>query len=368
MVGTIAAACLLAAAAIAPAPRTAAAPTTPTGRPLRLDPATTADGISTEPGIKGALDRFQARRRPTAFVVGVIRKFGDDQAGKLAALIAYYGFFSLFPALLALTTVLGFALEGNQSLRNDLRNSALGQFPVIGDNIGGAGQQLGGSTIALVIGLLGALWAGMGAVQAAQDAMNNVWDVPRADAPSFLVKRLRSLLVLLLIVVPLLANVVVPALVDSVTSGVLSWIGFVAGSFVVDVFVFAVAFRLLTAIELTWRTVMPGACVAAAGYVLLQSLGTLYVDHVVTGAEATYGTFGVVIGLLSWMFLLGRIVVFAAEVNVVRARSLWPRSLFGEPTTVSDQRSQVAQAEEAKMSDQAHVAVEFEPAAGSAPT
>jgi hypothetical protein len=74
---------------------------------------------------------------------------------------------------------------------------------------------------------------------------------------------------------------------------------------------------------------MPGVAVAAGGSLVLQSAGGWYVDHAVNRASDTYGTFAVVIGLMSWFFLLAHLVLLAAEVNVVRARRLWPRSLTG---------------------------------------
>src|SRR5690606_3239616 len=110
------------------------------------------------------VDRWQRGHRWAAFPFAVVKKFGDDQAGNLAALVAYYSFFSIFPLLLFLTTVLGRVLASDEELQQRLLDSALGQFPVVGDqlqdNVGG----LPGSGLALVIGLVGALWGGMGAI------------------------------------------------------------------------------------------------------------------------------------------------------------------------------------------------------------
>ena len=52
--------------------------------------------------------------------MAVIRKFGNDQAGGLAALIAYYAFFSIFPLLLVFTTILAFVLQGNKEVYDDV--------------------------------------------------------------------------------------------------------------------------------------------------------------------------------------------------------------------------------------------------------
>ena len=133
------------------------------------------------------------------FPLGAGKKFGEDQAGNLAALISYYTFFSIFPLLLALVTILGLVLKGNLELQHRIVGSALAQFPVIGNQIRDNIGSLGGNWLALLAGVGGALWAGMGAVDAAQNAMNSVWDVPIRDKPKFLTRRLRSLTMLVVI-------------------------------------------------------------------------------------------------------------------------------------------------------------------------
>src|SRR5437773_6582904 len=143
------------------------------------------------------LDSFQQRHRWAAFPFAVFKKFGDDQAGNLAALIAYYGFFSLFPLLLVLATVLGFLLHGHADLRDHIVHSTLAQFPIIGDDLKVRGLQ--GSGLGFVIGLVGTLYGGLGIGSAAQNAMNEVWDVPIAERPGFLPRVARSLLVLVVV-------------------------------------------------------------------------------------------------------------------------------------------------------------------------
>ena len=107
-------------------------------------------------------DAWQRRRRPAAFVVAVAKKFGEDRASSHAALVAYYAFLSLFPLLLALTSVLGFVLEDDPSLQDDIVDTALGRIPVIGAQLRDDVQPLTGSGVALAIGIVGALWAGLG--------------------------------------------------------------------------------------------------------------------------------------------------------------------------------------------------------------
>ena len=136
------------------------------------------------------LDRGQQRHRRVSFLAAVAKKFSDDQAGQLAALIAYYGFVSLFPLLLALVTVLGFVLQGDPDLQQKILNGTLGQFPILSDQL--KLHSLSGSGLALAIGIIGALLAGLGITSATQNAFNRIWDVPFKHRPDFLHARLRE--------------------------------------------------------------------------------------------------------------------------------------------------------------------------------
>lgn len=358
--GTVAAAALLAVAAA----------TTRPSKPDEHPDAAVEVGPgprTAKSGFLGRLDLFQQRSRALSFVVGVVRKFSDDRAGRSAALIAYYGFFSVFPALLALVTVLGFVLEDNPDLRQDIADSALGQFPIIGDQIASSvAEPLSGNPVALVIGLGAAVWAGMGMVQACQDAMNEVWAVERARYPSFIGKRVRSLVMLAVMGALIILSTGVAQLVNVVAPGVLAAVGLVVASVALNLLVFAVAYRVLTVADVSWRTVLPGAGFAAVAYTALQYIGGLYVGRTLDGATTTYGTFAVVIGLLSWIFLIAQMMVFGAEINVVAARRMWPRSLFGDPATRGDRQSQSAQVTSQRMNDKMLVDVRFDPSAAAA--
>ncbi len=283
------------------------------------------------------VDRWQQRTRPAAFAVGVVRKFSDDRAGRAAALVAYYGFFSLFPLLLVAVTVIGFVFKGGQ--RDWLRDSALAQIPVIGDQLRDQVHPLDGNVSALVIGLVAALWAGLGCMQAAQDGINAVWGLPRADQPNFFWKRVRSLGALGVVSLTLVVGAVatqVPTLLPDVPG-----LGRAAGlviSALLNAVLFALAFQVLATGRQRWGDLVPGAVLAGVGYSVLQVVGQWFVRRRVTGASSTYGTFAVVIGLLTWLYLLAQLCLVAAEVIVVRTDRLWPRSLSGEPTTDADRR------------------------------
>jgi membrane protein len=274
------------------------------------------------------IDAFQRRHRPLAFAVAVHKKFGDDEGGNLCAMLTYYGFLSLFPLLLVFFTVLGFVLEGNPSLQQELRTSALANVPVIGDQIARNVTSVQGSGVALVIGILGTLWGGLGIANAAQDAMNRVWGVPRAKRPGFVPRVLRDLGLLTIIGVAIVATTILGASAGFV-SGNVGWrAAAVVLSLVVDTAVFVFAFRLLTARDLPWAAYLPGAAAAAVGWEIVHLLAGAYASHALKGMSQTYGMFAIVLGALGWIFLQARVVVYAAEVNVVRRDRLWPRSLM----------------------------------------
>src|ERR1700759_1811128 len=104
------------------------------------------------------VDEFQQRHKPLAAPIGVVKKFGEDEGGSMVSLIAYRAFFSLFPLLLLMTTLLGYVLAGNDELRREVVNGTLSQFPIIGNQL--KGGELHGSGIALAVGIVGSGLAG----------------------------------------------------------------------------------------------------------------------------------------------------------------------------------------------------------------
>jgi membrane protein len=284
------------------------------------------------------LDRLQQRWRPLAFPFAVVRKFGDDQAGSLAALIAYWGFFSLFPLLLVLVTILGIVLRGESELQRSILDSALTNFPVIGDDLQRSTQALSGpATLGLVLGLAIALWAGLGVVRAMENAMNTVWQVPHRQRPNFWISIARALVMLAILGAVTLISTGVAAVGGA--SEVWWWTAVgVLLSLALNFGLFMLAFRVLTTADLSWADVRVGAGVGAVAWAVLQALGGYIVSTQLQNASATYGTFAIVVGLLGWMYIGAQVTLYAAELNVVRARHLWPRSLVQPPLTEADRR------------------------------
>ncbi|HJP65477.1 MAG TPA: YihY/virulence factor BrkB family protein [Actinomycetota bacterium] len=306
------------------------------------------------------VDDFQQRRRGLAFPFAVVKKFGDDQAGYLAALLAYYGFFSLFPLLLVFVSVVGLLASGNPDLQRSILDSALKNFPVIGTDIAKNLGKTAGSGVALTIGIVGAVWAGLAVTQAAQNAMNTIWDVPRKDRPNFLISRARGLIMLVVLGTITLASTFTSAFGASEGRFVLTRLAGFAAGFVLNLLLFLLAYRVLTVMDLSWKDVLPGAVVAAVLWTVLQSVGGFYVTHQLQGASNTYGTFAIVIGLLVWLYLGAQLTLYCAEINVVRVQKLWPRSLVQPPLAEGDKEVMEGLAKQQQLRPEQEIDVTFE--------
>ena len=290
------------------------------------------------------VDAYQRQNAWLGFPMAIAKKFGEDQAGYLAALVAYYGFFSLFPLLLVLVTALGFVLARNPRLQQEILHSVLAKFPIIGNQI--SVHSLRGSGIGLAIGVVLTLLAGLAVVQALQYGMDQLWRVPMNERSNFLMARLRAVLMLAILGVATLGSIAVSGLNGGRGAvAVALAAASVAASVLLNFAILLVAFRVLTVAKVSWASVVPGAAVAALLLSLLQKLGTYYVAHVLKNASQTYGTFALVIGLLTWLYLGAQITFYAAELNVVRSQHLWPRSLQ-PPLTDAEERSLARLAEE----------------------
>lgn len=315
------------------------------------------------------LDEFQRRHPWLGFPIAVIYKYADDQGVYLAALITYYGFLSLFPLLMLLVSGVGFLFQHQPELQSAILDSALGQFPVIGRELDDpAGLQ--GSTSAVVFGAAIALYGSMRAAQAIQHASDVCWAVPRHRRPNPILARLRSAVLIGVVGLALLLTTVLSAVagsaraydvgIEMVTAVLLTALA-VAGNCAVIVLVM----RFATVRSVSVREVLPGALTAAVGWQLLQSFGAAYVARVVKNTGDTYGVFALVLGLMAWLFMAGVVLVMSLEINVVRAKGLYPRSLLTPFTedvdlTEADRQTYTEAAESTRAKESEEVDVTFE--------
>ncbi|GAA4897937.1 YihY/virulence factor BrkB family protein [Actinomycetospora straminea] len=319
-------------------------------------------------GVSRRFDAFQRRHRWAALPLAVVYKFVDDQGTYLAALLAYYGFVSLFPLLLLAVTVLGYVLHDDPGAQQAVLTSALRNVPVIGDQIRDNVHTMSGSVVGLVVGSVVAVYGALGVTHAAQHALDEVWAVPRAERPGIGTAYARGAFVVLLVGVGVLATAGLSAL--GATAGALlgwgdlaRWATTVAG-LIVNVSLFLLAYHLLTAHRVPIRERWIGAVTAGVTWQVLLEIGTWLVRTRLAGASATYGFFGIVLGLLAWIYLAAAVFVLCAELDAVLARRLHPRSLFSmypddRDTTAADLRAYESYVESERQKDHQTVDVRF---------
>jgi membrane protein len=278
------------------------------------------------------LDRYQRRHRWLGLPLAVVYKFFDDRGSYLSALVTYYSFVSLFPLLLLFYSALGFFIHGNHRLQSDLQHAVLTNFPGLGNTLLQNVHTFQGSGVALAIGILGTLYGGLGAMQAAQAGFNQIYGVPRNKQPNPIKSRVRSLGLLAVLGVGVLLSTALAITLATASKSlglgpVLRVLGFVL-NYGLNVVLFSLGFQLLTARDLRFREVAEGGMLAAGLWMALQTLGSAYLSHVLKHSTHLYNVFAVVLGMLAWLYLQSLILMLSAEINVVVHNRLWPRSLL----------------------------------------
>jgi uncharacterized BrkB/YihY/UPF0761 family membrane protein len=286
-----------------------------------------------------AIDRWQRHNRIAAPAYGVVKKFGDDQANLLVVALGWYGFTAIYPLLLVVVTIFGFI--GVASLGSGIVKT-LHQFPVIGTqfNPGDGGSNLHGSVFGLVIGVAGLIYGAQGVTQTAQQAMITAWDTPADAQPSFLPRLIRSVSALVIIGAAFIVNAFVGSIAAGIGQTLILRVGLLAAMVVCNVGFYLASFRMLTAKNVETRSLVPGSILGGVVFTLLITLGTGLVQHQLRHASATYGAFASVIGVVTFLFLLAKLSVYAAELNTVLAHHLWPRALPTTPPTEVDIRAE----------------------------
>jgi YihY family inner membrane protein len=281
------------------------------------------------------VDRLQRRHRVTGVAGGVLRRYSDDRAGQLAALITFYGFLSVFPLLLLLLTVVGLFLHGT-AVQHDIINSALAQFPVIGarlrQNIHAVSR---GNPVATAVSLLGLTWGALGVTSGMQQASHRIWRQPAAAQPGWWPRTWKGL--------QLLGALALIVVLSSVAAG-LSTVGaqyfggdsvlprvlVLAGVLAVNAAGYLLVLWLLAPKPVRLATLLPGTALGAVGWSVLQALSGYLLGHQLHHASQIYGFFAVVLGLVFWIHLGVQLFLYSSELNLVVARREWPRYLFGD--------------------------------------
>jgi len=283
-------------------------------------------------------DRLQRQHGVLGFPYAVVKKYGDDEGGRQAALITYYGFLSVFPLLLLGVAVLSRVLADHPDLRRRLVDAIVP--PALRPTVGHSLATLPTSTIPLVVGLIGLLLSGTGVVFSVYQTLNHVAAVRHRRRASFVSRYVRVFAVLAMLMLGALAvgalTVVATALPGQ--SGA-ERAAAVLGSALVVFAVLLFGAKLLLARPASIRALWPGAVLGAAAVTVLLSFGAPLLARLVTKAGPVYGSFATVAGMFALLYLIGQTLVYAAEVAAVRYARLWPRALDLNHPTAADARA-----------------------------
>jgi YihY family inner membrane protein len=306
------------------------------------------------------LDATQQRFTPTSFVFGVVKKYGDDNGGVLASNLAYSAFLSLFPLLLILVTILGLIASVNPSFRTQVLNAVAGQVPLIGNQLTTNVQQLQrSSVIGLIVGVIGLIWGASGLAQAGLFTMEQVWNLPGPARPGFVQRLGRAGLFLCLLGGGVIVTTGLAGLTTYLHNGLAFKLPIELVTAAFNGGMYLGAFRALTPKGVPTRKLLPGAITGGICWTVLQVLGTYLVHHFLH-SDSVYGVFGTVLGLLAWITLAVQLTVYCAEINVVLARRLWPRSIVQPPLTEADRASMALQALQNQRRPEQHIEVTFD--------
>lgn len=280
------------------------------------------------------IDTLQRRNVVLGFAFALYRKANEDRISSLAALFSYYALFAIIPLLLILVSVLGVFLSSDPALRHRIVSSALANFPIIGSQIRSNVKSLNRTGVGLGVGLVSLVMATRGLSNAAQRSLNEVWNVPPAQRPGFPGSLWRGLAWTAIVGV----GVTISTALSGISHG--PTLLYLAASFGVNLAVFILAARVILPKSVRVSDFIRGSAIGAVIWQGLQYFGTLIVQHQLRHASAVYGFFAIVIGLLTWVYLLAFLTLYSAESDVVRLKGLWPRSVLKDRPTNGDVRSQ----------------------------
>lgn len=258
------------------------------------------------------------RRWPLAnTLVMAIERFRLHRTGRNSALVAHYGFLSVFPLMLVFTTVLGFVLQDNEELQQRIIDSVLANFPIIGSELEQDPSLLRGSVTLLVVGLLTALWAGLKAFNVLQMALDDIADVPLAQRPNALKARLQSLIAIVVIGAAQIGAAMLTGLVSATRTEWGSRVWLLLGTLAINTLVLGATYHWLSTRRPKPRQWWPGAVFGGVAFTVFQVAGATLMTRAIVRANPIYGSFATVIGLMFWMGLHSMAALLGAEMNTV---------------------------------------------------
>jgi len=282
-------------------------------------------------------DRLQRKYDVLGFPYAVVKKYGDDAGGRQAALITYYGFLSIFPLLLLGVAILSRVLADHPDLRQRLIDEIVPK--ALRSTVEHSLATLPTSTVPFVVGLVGLLLSGTGVVFSAYQTLNHVAAVRHRCRAGFVSRYVRVFVVLAVLMLGALATGALTVVATALPSqpGV-QRAAAILGSALIVFAVLLLGAKLLLARHAPIRALWPGAVLGAAAVTVVLNAGAPLLARLVTKAGPVYGSFATVAGMFALLYLVGQVLVYAAEVAAVRYARLWPRALDLNRPTEADVR------------------------------
>jgi membrane protein len=277
-------------------------------------------------GASRLVDRLQSRFTPIAFGYAVFKKYADDEGSRLAALLAYYTFLSLFPLMIAGFALLNSVLQDRKDLVLDLMEEIVP--PEYQQQVIDAYLALPDSGVAFWVAFVGLLLSGTAGVFSLYAMVNQVYAVPYRFRYGFGPRYARVLVMVILMGVGVLVVAVGSTFLANVSDlASVQRIGGFALIWVVASGLLYMAAAVLTRRPLGFSELGLGAALGGLAMTSVISLGSFIVAQFIASSSAVYGAFATVIGIISVFLLVSNSIVFCFEISVVRAWQLWPRGV-----------------------------------------
>jgi membrane protein len=283
---------------------------------------------------KASIDALQRRRRVIGFPYAVIKRYTEDHGGWLGSLISYYGFFSLYPAVVVFVTASTWLLKDRPDALQRILEALWSKVPFAQAGTAQAEiekrvSDFNANKWVVALSLLVTLWGALGVVRVLQDSINTMWGVARYRRPGIVRKVIRAFALISLLGLGLIGTTVVAGVslaADLPLGGVIA-----AGlaNVALSIGIALVVYHMAIATPVETRELLPGAIIIGIGTYAVTLVGGFYVKDVIARMSGLYGPFASTIGLLAYVSVMVQIFVFGTEVNVVRSKQLWPRSMTG---------------------------------------
>ena len=268
-----------------------------------------------------------SRNRFITLAWRVVREMRDDEATHLAAGVAFYAMFSLFPLLLGFLAVAGLVLKSEgveQNFLDFVTENLPGSEQIVKDNVGQVVRFRGVLGITALIGLL---WTASAVFGSINRAVNRAWNI-RRDLPFYIAKPRQMAMALAVGVLFLLstsATSAIQILTDPDRELGLPGQGFFSElglghlalrvvPWLMTLLIFLLVYRFLPNCKTYWRYIWPGAMVAAVLFEVGKSLFVWFLSNIVT-YDQVYGSLTSVMALLFWIYISALILILGAEIS-----------------------------------------------------